>query len=144
MQVNIKRLHHEAIIPKYARPGDAGFDIHLLERTTVWPNQSVVLARTGLAFEIPDGYEMQIRQRSGLSRHYPNYIANTPATIDSGYRGEVYLMLVNHGSTPIVFDRNERIAQGVIKPVKQVQFVEVAELSTTERGEGAFGSTGSN
>jgi len=103
------------------------------------------MAPTGLYFEIPEGFELQVRPRSGLSAKHGVTVLNSPGTVDSDYRGEVKVILINHGTKPFVIENGERIAQGVIGGVmgkKMITFQSVEELSDTERGEGGFGSTG--
>lgn len=141
MKVEIKKLHPDAIIPVYRMPGDAGFDLHCLEDTVI-PPESVVIIPTGLAFAIPDGFEMQIRMRSGTSLKTPLILANAPGTIDSGYRGEVGIITRNLGKEPFKVSKGDRIAQGVITPVLKAQFEIVEELPDTERAASGFGSTG--
>lgn len=141
-KVKIKRLHPDAIIPKYATPGSAGFDLVAVEDVIIGTRETK-LVRTGLAFEIPEGYEMQIRPRSGLSLKTPLRIANSPGTIDADFRGEVGVIAWNSDRDETIrIQKGDRIAQGVIAPVVRAQFEVVDELSDTERGSGGFGSTG--
>ncbi len=140
MQVKINKLHPDAVIPKYATPGAACFDLHAV--STAYVNSSAIID-TGLAFEIPQDHVMLIFSRSGHGFKNDVRLANCVGIIDSDYRGEVkvkltcdsqdYSLSVNHG---------DRIAQAMILPVQQVSFLEVDELSNTERGAGGFGSTG--
>jgi len=142
MNIKIKKLVEDAIIPKYQTVGSAGFDFHTVEDVTVFPKETKLVS-TGLAFEIPEGYELQVRPRSGMSLKTKIRISNSPATIDSDYRGVVSIIVDNissHGSLPYEIKKGDRIAQGVICKVNQAVFVE-DELSETERGEGGFGST---
>lgn len=170
MNVKIKRLHPEAIIPRYARHGDAGFDLYSTKDVIIEPGETRLIP-TGLAFEIPTGYEMQIRPRSGISLKTKLRVANSPGTIDSGYRGEVKVIIDNlgpddtyRGGREIRYARNidekgiriddyvsdgsyiirkgDRIVQGVIVPVVRAEFEEVSELSETDRGSGGFGHSG--
>ena len=141
--VKFKRLHPDAVIPKQATPGSAGFDLCCLAPVRHWEDELstyIDLVSTGLAVEIPPGYEMQIRPRSGLAREYGAYIANAPGTIDSDYRGEIKIMVVR--ACCLYVPRGTRIAQAVIAPVPPVNIVEVNELGDTQRGTGGFGSTG--
>jgi dUTP pyrophosphatase len=143
MKVKIKKLNERATVPKYQSKGAAGFDLHALDTVSVRPN-TTSLIRTGLGFEIPRGYELQIRPRSGLSAKTPLRVANSPGTVDSDYRGEVQIIIHNSSTNPInsiTINEGDRIAQGVLVPVIQAEFEEVSELSDTERGNGAFGST---
>lgn len=139
--VKIKRLHPDAIIPKYQNDGDAGFDIHALGDVAI-PANDVVLVKTGIAMEIPEGFELQIRPRSGMSLHYPVLVANSPGTVDSGYRGEIGVILRNLGSKEIRFPKGTRIAQGVLSAYAQAEFAEADTLAETARGADGFGSTG--
>lgn len=135
-------------LPAYATPGSAGADIraNLPEGSRASgfrldPMQRAVLP-TGLRLEIPAGYEVQIRPRSGLARDHGITLPNTPGTIDSDYRGPLGVLLVNLGPDPYVIAHGERIAQMVVAPVVQARFVTVAALGATARGSGGFGSTG--
>ena len=141
MLIKIKKLKKEANIPKYARFGDAGFDLCSAEDAVIEPGE-YKLVSTGLAFEIPIGFEMQIRPRSGLASKHGISIVNSPGTIDSGYRGDVGIIIINHGKQPFEIRKNDRIAQGVIAEFECVQFKEVDSLSESERGECGFGHTG--
>ena len=145
MKVKIKKLHEDAIIPKYQTSGAAGFDLHALEDVYI-PAGHTKLIKTGLSFEIPHGFELQIRPRSGLSLKTKLRVANSPATIDSDYRGDVGIIVDNIENKDNVFsslqiNKGDRIAQGVICPIIQAEFEESDELSDTSRGSGGFGST---
>lgn len=142
-KVKIKKLHPEAMIPVYHKRGDSGFDFHALHELEI-PGFAAVVARTGLAMEIPLGYELQIRPRSGMSLKYPLIVANSPGTVDSGYRGEIGVILRNLAAEPVTLQKGSRIAQGVLSPIAHAKFVEMEELSDSERGSGGFGSTGNN
>jgi dUTP pyrophosphatase len=142
--VKVKRVSKtkpDLELPKYARQGDAGFDLRSDLGTQLVPGGCRAFP-TGLAFEIPEGYELQIRPRSGLALKQGITILNAPGTIDSGYRGEVQVILINHSIQPQTIGRGDRIAQAVLARVSYADIVEVTELSTTERGAGGFGSTG--
>jgi len=142
MKVSFKKLHPNAVIPKYATPGSAGMDLVTVEGKIVRYGEMALIS-TGLAVALPPGYEMQIRPRSGLSKYFPGYIANSPGTIDSDYRGEIKIMVINNIPGGYFHVRpGERIAQAVIAPVVQAECEEVDELPKTERGDGGFGSTG--
>lgn len=169
INVAVRKLHPEATIPVYAKPGDAGFDFVAIEDVFIEPGQTVMI-RTGLAFGIPSGFEIQVRPRSGVSAKHKLRVANAPGTIDSGFRGEVCIILENtnyegQNSTPQVktitgknhnaypeyhekgtylIRRGDRIAQGVLAEVPTAVFKETERLDETERGEGGFGSTGVN
>jgi dUTP pyrophosphatase len=165
--VKIKRLHPDAVIPNYAHENDAGFDLVAVEDVVIGPGETAKV-RTGLAFEIPEGYELQIRPRSGISAKTKLRVSNAPGTVDSGFRGEVCVLIDNVSAPPTfstdgifgvdgnqtqvpdkmfaygtyLIRRGDRIAQGVIAPVYRAAFEVVDELSETARGGGAFGSTG--
>jgi len=141
MKVGIKKLHPEAIIPKYAHKGDAGMDLHSIEDIVLQPNK-VTSVKTGLSVEIPEGYEIQVRPRSGLAFKYGITIVNTPGTIDAGYRGEIVGIMINHGEQPYPIKKGERIGQLVLKKVEYMEFEVKEELSESSRGEGGLGSTG--
>jgi len=135
-----KKMRDDAVIPSYAHEGDAGFDFTSVEDVTLAPYERKVIG-TGLKAEVPPGYEMQIRPRSGVSLRTPLLIANAPGTIDAGYRGEIGIVVLNNSGEEHRIARGEKIAQGVIKEVIPVVHIEVDELSETARGEGGFGST---
>ncbi|MEH6848587.1 dUTP diphosphatase [Bacillus pseudomycoides] len=167
LRVKVKKMNEAVELPKYANPGDAGFDLVAAEDVIINPGETKLIP-TGLAFEIPPGYEMQIRPRSGMSRK--TKLRVVLGTIDSGYRGEVGVIvdnasLIEYASMPrfkagilagdndfsitkpvkyevIKISKGDRIAQGVIAPVETAHFEEAAELSGSERGTGGFGSTG--
>lgn len=140
-KIKILKVHPDAEIPYYATEGAACFDVTIVESIDLLPGQIYPIP-TGLKFEIPIGYEMQVRQRSGLSKYYPNYIANAPGTIDSDYRGELFILTVNNTDIIMHIDKGIRFAQCKIQKAEQLKIVEVDELSNTERGSGGFGSTG--
>ena len=166
VNVKIKRLHPDAVIPQYAHEGDAGFDLVAVEDVIIEPGETKLI-RTGLAFELPDGYEMQIRPRSGIT--LKTKLRVQLGTVDSGFRGEIGVIVDNIAEDPCgnesqyltyidgldyrtdgemypndtyLIRKGEKIAQAVIKPVEQAHFIEVDELSDSERGEGGFGSSG--
>ena len=147
MKINIKKMHKDATIPNYATKGSSGFDLHSIEKVVLLPNETVLI-KTGLIFEIPEGYEMQIRPRSGLSLNSPLRICNSPGTIDSDYRGEVCVIIQNtsnmYDKTGIlkVIEKGEKMAQAVICPVIKAEFELVEYIEQTDRGESGFGSTG--
>lgn len=145
MVVRVKRLPHgEGIeLPSYATEHSAGLDLRAaVEEPVVLKPLERVLIPTGFVFEIPEGYEGQVRPRSGLALRKGVTVLNSPGTVDSDYRGEVKVLLVNLGREEVVINRGDRIAQMVIAPVSRVEVVEVEEVSQTSRGEGGFGSTG--
>ncbi len=141
--VPFKRLPHgEGLpLPAYATSGAAGMDVVSAEDVTLAPGGRHAVA-TGLAMAIPHGYEVQVRPRSGLALKHGITVPNTPGTIDSDYRGELKVILINHGADPFEIRRGDRVAQLVLAPVVQAGWLEVAELDETARGEGGFGSTG--
>lgn len=139
MKLNVKLASELAVYPFYATEGAAGFDMAALENTTVKPGQTKAI-RTGLIFEIPKGYELQIRPRSGMT--LKTNLRVQLGTVDSDYRGEVKIIAENRGELTIVICAGDRIAQGVISPVVQAQFVIVEEVEETKRGDSGFGSTG--
>ncbi len=141
--VRIKRLPHgEGLpLPAYATQGAAGMDVLAGEDVTLAPGERHAVA-TGFALAIPEGYEVQVRPRSGLALKHGISVPNTPGTIDSDYRGELKVILINHGRENFAIARGDRIAQLVLAPVVQARWEEVAELDETARGAGGFGSTG--
>jgi dUTP pyrophosphatase len=141
--IKIKRLPHgEGLpLPSYASTGAAGLDIVAAESLTLAPAARHAVA-TGFAVAIPEGYEVQVRPRSGLALKHGITCLNTPGTIDSDYRGEVKVILANLGAEPFEIVRGERIAQLVPAPVLRAEFAEVDSLEETARGAGGFGSTG--
>ena len=143
IKIALKRLPHgEGLpLPSYASPGAAGMDVVAAEDLTLVPGARHAVA-TGFAVAIPEGYEVQVRPRSGLALKHGITCLNTPGTIDHDYRGEVKVILANLGADPFEVRRGERIAQLVPAPVQRAAFRETADLDETERGAGGFGSTG--
>lgn len=141
MKVEIKYLTDFAETPTYAKPGDAGADLYVNHDVLV-PRRGRAIASTGIAVAIPEGYVGLVHPRSGLAAKHGVTVTNAPGTIDAGYRGEIKVLLVNHSDEHIGFMPGDRIAQLVIQPVVQAEFVEVEELSESERGTGGFGHTG--
>lgn len=141
--LRVMRLPHgEGLpLPAYATSGAAGMDIVSAEDVTIAPGARHAVA-TGLAVAIPHGFEIQVRPRSGLALKHGITVPNAPGTIDSDYRGEVKVILINHGAEPFAIVRGDRVGQLVVAPVVQGSWLEVAELDATARGEGGFGSTG--
>ena len=132
-----------AIIPEYKTAGAAGADLcALLDSPLTIPAGRSAMVPTGLFFEIPEGYEVQVRPRSGLAAKNGVTVLNTPGTIDSDYRGEIKVILINLGQTDFTVNSGDRIAQMIIAPVIQASFTITDSLSETERGAGGFGSTG--
>lgn len=141
--IRVKRLEHGKglPLPAYATVGAAGMDVVAAEELDLMPGQRHAVA-TGFAIAIPDGYEVQVRPRSGLALKHGITVPNTPGTIDSDYRGELKVILINHGDAPFAIRRGDRIAQLVVAPVQRADFAEVDDLDATARGAGGFGSTG--
>ena len=140
MKLKIKNLSDNPM-PSYKNPGDSGMDICSNEDVRVLAFNWKLIS-TGIYLEIPEGYEVQVRSRSGLAAKYGLMVLNSPGTIDSGYRGEVSVILMNHNHFPYDVTKGDRIAQLVMASVVRADIVTVSELSTTERNEGGFGSTG--
>ena len=141
--VAVMRLPHgEGLdLPVYATAGAAGMDVVAAEDVTIAPGARHAVA-TGLAMAIPAGYEVQVRPRSGLALKHGITVPNTPGTIDSDYRGELKVILINHGSEDFAIRRGDRVAQLVLAPVTRAEWLEVSSLDETARGLGGFGSTG--
>ena len=141
--VKIKRLPHGQglDLPRYATSGAAGMDVVSAETVTIAPGARHAVA-TGLSVAIPEGYEIQVRPRSGLALKHGVTVPNTPGTIDSDYRGELKVIMINLGKEAFAIQRGDRVAQLVLAPVTQAEWNEVDELDETVRGEGGFGSTG--
>jgi dUTP pyrophosphatase len=142
VEVSITRLDAGLPLPTYARPGDAGADLHTTIDVTLSPGERA-LVPTGIAIALPEGYAAFVHPRSGLALRHGLSVVNTPGTIDAGYRGEIAVLLVNHDQhEPVSISRGDRIAQLVVQRVEQAEFVEVDELPDSERGAGGYGSTG--
>lgn len=142
MKLRIRKLHEDAILPKYAHgpEEDAGMDLCSVADALLEPNVPQAVP-TGLSIELPSGYEAQIRPRSGLAFKHAISVPNSPGTIDPGYRGEVKVILINLGRAPYQIHKGDRIAQMVIARYEAVE-IEEGELSDTTRGAGGFGSSG--
>ena len=142
--VKVKCVASEgAVIPEYKTAGAAGADLcALLDAPLTIPAGKSAMVPTGLFFEIPEGYEVQVRPRSGLAAKNGVTVLNTPGTIDSDYRGEIKVILINLGQADFTINSGDRIAQMIIAPVIQAKFEITDSLSETERGAGGFGSTG--
>ena len=141
IEIKYIALREGAHIPQKAHEDDAGFDLYASEDFTL-PAHGYGCVPTALSVELPTGYEAQVRPRSGLAAKYGVTVLNAPGTIDAGYRGEVKVILINHGDTDFEISAGMRIAQMVISPVWPARFVEAAALEESTRGEGGFGSTG--
>jgi dUTP pyrophosphatase len=142
MRLRIKRLRPDAILPEYAHgpQEDAGMDLRAVEDAELEPGRAAAVP-TGLAIELPPGFEAQVRPRSGLALHHAVTLPNSPATIDPGYRGEIKVILLNLGRETYSVRRGDRIAQLVIGRYEPIEWIE-GELSNSRRGEGGFGSSG--
>jgi dUTP pyrophosphatase len=143
LKIKVKKLHQDAILPSYAHAGDAGMDVYAVENNILNPGERKLIP-TGLSFEVPVGYEMQVRPKSGLALKNGITLVNTPGTLDSGYRGELKVILINHSNEKYEVKKGEKIAQIVIAKYEEAEMQEVQELSETQRGAGGFGSTGLN
>jgi len=140
-EIRFKKLNEHAIIPAYQSSGAAGFDFHSIE-DVVLKKGEVVLVSTGLLVEVPEGYELQVRARSGLAAKKGVFLVNGVGTIDSDYRGEIKIIMSTCLDSPVELKAGERVAQGVVARVEQVQIREADKLSETARGARGFGSTG--
>ncbi|RDU64874.1 dUTP diphosphatase [Helicobacter sp. MIT 14-3879] len=141
MELKVKQLDKDSILPKYQSDGASGFDLHSIEDIEIAPSE-VVAVKTGLAFEIQKGFEIQVRPRSGLAIKNGISVLNTPGTIDSDYRGEVMVILVNFSKNTFCIKKGDRIAQAVLSQVFQANLVPSNSLNETNRGSSGFGSTG--
>lgn len=149
MKIKVKKLHKDAIIPQFAHATDTGFDLYTVEKTIIEPNTKGIV-KTGLAFELPQGWGVAVRNKSGITvKGVPNGGIDKRAdltvylgTIDNGYRGEIGIMVKNETDETIVIPKHTKLAQGVLEKVTQCEFELVEELDSTERGTGGYGSTG--
>ncbi|MCH2227691.1 MAG: dUTP diphosphatase [Candidatus Caenarcaniphilales bacterium] len=148
LQIQIKKLHPEVQTPFYATPGSAGFDLRafLMDSSSITiPAGKRAKVTTGLQMVLPEGYELQIRPRSGLAFKHGISLTNTPGTIDCDYRGEIQILMINHGEEDFTIEHGDRIAQAVLAPIYQASFEEITELPSEEdnkRLAGGFGSSG--
>ena len=140
LKINVT-LEPGAVAPSYQTDGSAGMDLRSIEDAELTPGERK-LVRTGIRIEIPEGYEGQVRPRSGLALRHGISMVNTPGTIDSDYRGEIAVILINLGQDVVKLEKGERIAQLVICPVSRAEIEVASTLESTQRGEGGFGSTG--
>ncbi|MCK4979244.1 MAG: dUTP diphosphatase [Candidatus Delongbacteria bacterium] len=140
-EIKVKKLSEKAILPSFAHPGDAGMDLFSIENKILESGRSY-LVKTGISIQLPKNTEAQIRPRSGLALKHTISLTNAPGTIDEGYRGEIGVIMINHGRENFEITEGMKIAQMVIKPIYEVKITEVNDLSDTSRGEGGFGSTG--
>ncbi len=141
MTLGFKRIHPDAVLPSYAHPSDAGMDIRSVADVVV-PRGGRALVPTGLVAIIPPMYEIQVRPRSGLALRHGVTVLNTPGTIDSGYRGEIGVILANFGDADFQVNKGDKVAQLVFAPVVQPEIAETDTVDETDRGAGGFGSTG--
>ena len=143
VKVLLKRLDPKAQIPKYKTDGSSGLDLMALTKNPIKiKSQESVLIPTGISFAIPKDTEIQIRPRSGLAAKYNISVLNTPGTIDSDYRGEIKVIMFNHGKNDFIINNGDRIAQIVLSPIIKIELEETNILPKTIRGIGGFGSTG--
>lgn len=143
MQVNFRKIHPEAQVPSYESAQAAGMDIRAMITHEIFLQPGVrFTCPTGIAIELPDGFECQVRPRSGLARKHGVTVLNSPGTIDPDYRGEICVILINHGDTAFKIAPFDRIAQLVVAPFVRAELVQVGELTETDRGENGFGSSG--
>ena len=141
MKLKVLKLNESAIIPQYSNPGDAGLDLFSIEERVIKPGETKLI-HTGIAIELPRQTEAQIRPRSGLALKHSITVLNTPGTIDAGYRGEIGVILINHGKEDFQVFKGMKIAQMVITSFITVEIETVGRLSDSVRGSGGFGSTG--
>lgn len=144
MKLKVKKLHTDAIIPNRAHPTDSGLDLYALDSVEIKPGQTVIV-KTGISFDIPAGFEVQVRPRSGLSAKSKLRLANSIGTVDSGYQGDISVIAFHSGfdsDSSIIINKGDKIAQAVICPVMLWETEEVETFEKTERGSNGFGSTG--
>ena len=141
MKLYVRKLHEKAITPCYAHENDAGLDLFSIEECVIDPGESKLI-RTGIAIQLPPNTEAQVRPRSGLALHYGITLLNTPGTIDEGYRGEIGVIVINHGKNAFTVEPGMKIAQMVINSIVKAHVQVVRSLPDSERGEGGFGSSG--
>jgi dUTP pyrophosphatase len=141
LRLAVRRLDAALPLPAYARSDDAGLDLHAAEDVTLAPGARV-LVPTGIALAIPPGFAGFVLPRSGLALRHGVTVLNTPGLIDAGYRGEVKVLLVNHGQLSVVLNRGDRVAQLVVQRIERVMLAPVSELPDSARGSGGFGSSG--
>ncbi|MEM9216736.1 MAG: dUTP diphosphatase [Cyanobacteria bacterium P01_F01_bin.150] len=141
VKIRVKKLVDTATLPTYAHIDDSGMDLFAIESEEILPGKTALI-RTGIAIEIPLGTEAQVRPRSGLALKHAITVLNTPGTVDAGYRGEIGVVLINHGQRSFQVAKGMKIAQMVLAPVLRAEIEESDRLSDTERGMGGYGSTG--
>lgn len=140
VELRVKRINPKAKLPAYAHTGDAGLDVYSVESLVIKPDTSRLI-KTGIVIEIPVNTEAQVRPRSGLALKYQVTVLNSPGTIDAGFRGEIAVLIINHGSKEFKVKVGDRIAQLVIAPICNVIVLESKSLSKSARGKKGFGST---
>jgi len=143
LMIKINKIKENAILPHYAHEGDAGVDLYSAENYVLRPGQ-ITLVSTGIKLAIPKGYEAQIRPKSGLALNHGISVCNSPGTIDSGYRGEIGVIAINHSNEEFKIEKRTKIAQMVFNKIEKAEFEEVKDFDTTKRGQNGFGSTGLN
>ena len=141
VEIKIKKLNPEAIIPHYVHDGDAGMDVYSIEDCKLEAGD-IKLVKTGLSFEVPKGYEIQVRPKSGLALKNGITLTNSPGTLDSGYRGELGVIMQNCSKVAYEIKKGEKIAQIVLAKYELAEIKEASDLTETSRGQGGFGSTG--
>ena len=141
MNIKVKKLSENASLPRYIHKGDAGMDLASAQDVNLLPGQTRVVM-TDLAFELPEGMELQVRSRSGMAAKHNVFVLNAPGTVDSGFRGNVGVILTNLGSRIFEIKIGDRVAQAVFSKYEHVRVYEYEEISNSERGTGGFGSSG--
>lgn len=141
MILKVKKINEKAVLPSYAHPGDAGLDLYSVEEKILKKGERALI-KTGITIELPSNTEAQVRPRSGLALKHGISLVNSPGTIDEGYRGEIGIIVINHGEEDFKIDIGMKIAQMVIKPILTVEVEEVEALESSQRNMGGFGSTG--
>ena len=142
LEISIKRLHNDAIVPQLAHVTDAGADLYAIDDVVLQPGERALIS-TGIAMALPEGYAGFVQPRSGLAAKHGVSVVNTPGTIDAGYHGEIKVILINHDlREAFTVSKGDRIAQFIIQKIERPSFNEVSELPETDRGTNGFGSTG--
>ncbi|WQT06934.1 dUTP diphosphatase [Helicobacter pylori] len=141
MKIKIRKIHPNALIPKYQTEGSSGFDLHAVEEVVIKPH-GVGLVKIGICLSLEVGYELQVRTRSGLALNHQVMVLNSPGTVDNDYRGEIKVILANLSDKDFKVQVGDRIAQGVVQKTYKAEFIECERLDETSRGSGGFGSTG--
>jgi len=141
LSIKVQKINEDALIPKYAHKHDAGMDLYSIREYILKPRHRI-LVRTGLKLQVPRGYEMQIRPKSGLALKNGVTVLNTPGTVDSDYRGEIGVILINHSNKSYRVEKNQKIAQAVFNKIEIARLTEANKVNRTKRNEGGFGSTG--